>query len=194
MTCSVCTSTRIEKFLSLGHQPPSDAFLTQAELDEPEVTYPLDLYFCPDCSLVQLGYAVDPDILFRDYVYNTSTNNSLRSSFKALAEEIMSIYRLAKGDFVVDIGSNDGTLLENFIPHGVQVLGIDPSSSTSIAVEHHIPTLVDYFTLGSAQKVLKEYGKATIITATNVFRARARTRLFYAGDCDTPSRRRCLYF
>lgn len=169
MKCSVCGNEGTEQFLSLGDQPPSDAFLTEEQLGKPEPAYPLDLYFCPTCSLVQLGYAVDPDLLFRDYVYNTGTNNSLKVNFKALVEHIIETYRLKAGDFVIDVGSNDGTLLANYLPAGIKILGIDPSSSTSIALENGIPTLVDYFNAEIAAKTKQEYGTARVITATNVF-------------------------
>lgn len=169
MICTLCGKTDTHKFLSLGHQPPSDAFLKKEDLEKPEITYPLDLYFCSTCTLVQLGYSVDPDLLFRDYVYNTSSNNALKANFKELVAKIISVYNLKKDDFVIDIGSNDGTLLENYIPHGIKVLGIDPSSSTSLAVQKGIPTIVDYFNAETAARVRKEYGRAKIITATNVF-------------------------
>lgn len=169
MLCAVCGNGKTQQFLSLGHQPPSDAFLTKEKLSQPEVTYPLDLFFCSVCSLVQLGYAVDPDILFRDYVYNTGTNNSLKVNFKNLVDKIVADYGLTNGDFVIDVGSNDGTLLENYLPHEIKILGIDPSSSTSIALEHQIPTVVDYFNLETASRVLAEHGNAKVITATNVF-------------------------
>ena len=169
MQCYICGSAAPIRVMSLGDQPPSDAFLRPEDLNKPEAKYPLDLFFCETCSLVQLGFAVDPDVLFRDYVYNTGTNNSLRANFKALVEGIIPRFGLAKGDFVIDVGSNDGTLLENYIPHGINVLGIDPSSSTSLAKERGIPTFVDYFNEETAKKVLAEYGKAKVITGTNVF-------------------------
>lgn len=169
MVCTVCGSSAPNKFLSLGHQPPSDAFVTKEQLESPEVTYPLDVLFCKTCSLVQLGYAVDPDVLFRDYVYNSGTNNSLRANFKNLVDRLAAKYNLAPGDFVVDVGSNDGTLLEHYLPYGIQVLGIDPSSATSLAIKKGIPTLIDYFNVDTAKKARREYGAARIITATNVF-------------------------
>jgi hypothetical protein len=169
MSCSVCGEEKLEQFLTLGHQPPSDVFLKEEGLEKPEVTYPLNLFFCHTCSLVQLGYTVDPDILFRDYVYNTGSNNALKVNFKALVEKIITTYKLGEGDFVVDVGSNDGTLLANYISHGIKVLGIDPSSSTSIALENGIPTIVDYFNAETAARAKEENGSAKIITATNVF-------------------------
>lgn len=169
MQCYICGSATPIMVMSLGDQPPSDAFLRPEDLDKPEAKYPLDLFFCETCSLVQLGFAVDPDLLFRDYVYNTGTNNSLRANFKALVENIIPRFGLTEGDFVIDVGSNDGTLLENYLPHHIKVLGIDPSSSTSLAQEKGVSTLVDYFNEDTAKKVLAEYGKAKVITGTNVF-------------------------
>lgn len=169
MNCTICKGVRLIKFLTLGHQPPSDAFLTQEELAEAEVTYPLDLFFCEDCALVQLGYAVDPEILFRDYVYNSGTNNSLKVNFANLVEHIVATYKLTEEDLAIDIGSNDGTLLENYLRHNIKILGIDPSSSTSIAIEKGIPTIVDFFNEATALKTATTHGKAKIITATNVF-------------------------
>src|SRR3990167_4959450 len=169
MRCHICKAENLERFLSLGHQPPSDAFLKYEELERPEISYPLDVFFCPTCSLVQLGYAVDPEILFRDYVYNTGTNNALRANFKELVDEIIKAYSLKKDDFAVDIGSNDGTLLENYVSHGIRVLGIDPSSATTIALKKGIPTDVTFFNENEAQTVAERDGKPKIITATNLF-------------------------
>lgn len=169
MKCYTCKKEGLKKFLSLGHQPPSDAFLNTEKLNEMEATFPLDCYFCPSCSLVQLGYAVDPDILFRDYVYTTGSNNTLRENLRQLIEDIMERYQPKKGVLAVDIGSNDGTLLEYYLPHQLKVLGIDPSSSTSIAIKNGIPTMVEFFNESVARKAMEKFGTAPIITATNVF-------------------------
>lgn len=169
MICVICKGECVTRFLSLGDQPPSDAFLKPDDLHKPEATYPLELFFCETCTLVQLGYAVDPDILFRDYVYTSGTNNSLRANFKSLVETIIQKYKIVKGDFVVDVGSNDGTLLANYLPYGISVLGIDPSSAALLAQEKNVPTLNDYFNEETAKVVREKYGGAKIITATNVF-------------------------
>ena len=169
MKCIVCKNQNLIKFLSLGHQPPSDAFLSEQDLNNEEVTYPLDLYFCNNCALVQLGYAVDPEILFRDYVYNSGTNNSLKVNFTELVGKIVKTYNITEEDLVIDIGSNDGTLLENYREHNIKILGIDPSSSTSIAIEKGIPTIVDFFNVEVSEKVVITHGKAKVVTATNVF-------------------------
>lgn len=169
MSCFICHNRRLFAFLNLGNQPPSDAFLRKEDLRKPEAKYPLALYFCETCGLVQLGFVVDPKILFRDYVYTTGMNNSLRANFKALVKKLVSRYKLTKNDFAVDIGSNDGTLLLNYAPYGVKILGIDPSSASALAEKKGIPTEVDFFNKETASRVERKYGKAKVITATNVF-------------------------
>jgi len=167
--CFICQSNDLAKFLSLGHQPPSDAFLKKEDLEKPETAYPLDVFFCRNCHLVQLGYTVDPEALFRDYAYTTGTNNSLKVNFKNLVDKIVARWRLTAADLAVDIGANDGTLLENYLPHQVRVLGIDPSSAAKLALQKNIPTVIDFFSEETAIKAREEYGPAKIITATNVF-------------------------
>ncbi len=169
MACFICGERDLFKFLDFGAQPPSDAFLRIEDLGKPEAKYPLALYFCEVCGLVQLQDIVDPEVLFRNYVYTTGTNNSLRANFKALVETLVSRYALTKDDFVIDIGSNDGTLLGFYAPFGVRTLGVDPSSASSLAIAKGIPTLVDFFNERTASAVALRYGKAKVITATNVF-------------------------
>ena len=169
MSCFICGEKKLYKFLSLGHQPPSDAFLRADDLLKPEAVYPLELCLCESCYLVQLNYAVDPNKLFRDYVYNTATNNSLKKSFENLVNNLVKRFDLKDGDLAIDIGSNDGTLLSYYKPHKVKILGIDPSSATKLAIKNNIPTIVDFFSKELAAKVIKKYGRAKIITATNVF-------------------------
>ena len=177
MRCFICGDTKLSKFLDLGHQPPSDAFLSKGDLKKPEARYPLALYFCEQCGLVQLGYIVDPELLFRDYVYTTGMNNSLRANFKALVESLVSRYSLGKGDLAVDIGSNDGTLLSFYTAFGVRTLGVDPSSASLLAKEKGIATMVDFWNEKTATAAVAVHGKAKIITATNVFA--------HVGDLDS---------
>ncbi|PIQ69041.1 MAG: methyltransferase [Candidatus Taylorbacteria bacterium CG11_big_fil_rev_8_21_14_0_20_46_11] len=169
MACFICSNEKIVKFLDLGLHPPSDAFLCKEDLDKPEAKYPLALYFCERCGLVQLGFVVDPEILFRDYVYTTGMNNSLRKNFKELVDELVLRFKIDSNDLAIDVGSNDGTLLENYASRGVPVLGVDPSSAGSIAVSKGMRTVCDFWNAQTAEKVVKEYGQAKVITATNVF-------------------------
>lgn len=169
MACCICKNKRLTKFLDLGAQPPSDGFLRKDDLEKPEARYPLELFFCEDCGLVQLGHVVDPKELFTEYAYTTGMNNQLRANFKALVEKLVSRFHIDQGDFAVDIGSNDGTLLQNYTPHGVRVLGIDPSSAAKIAEERGIPTIREFFSEETAKTVLQKHGQSRVITATNVF-------------------------
>jgi len=163
MKCRICHSENLDKFLDLGEQPLADLFLTKEQLLQPEAVYPLEVYFCPDCTLVQLGHVVSPEVLYNDdYPYETGVNTEGVKHFKKLAQEVVSKFDLKCNDLVVDIGSNDGTLLEGFQNFGCQVLGIEPVES--IWVKAGIPTLNRFFD----ENIAKELPKAKIITATNV--------------------------
>ncbi len=172
MQCFICEKENLFKFLSLGNQPPSNAFLKEKALNNPEVYYPLDLYYCGDCGLVQLGYVVDPKILFEDYIYNTGSNNSLIKNFQELVDTLVkrfSIKGAEKNDLAVDIGSNDGTLLKGYLKYDIKILGVEPSNIAEIAIKNNVPTLKKFFNEDTALKIIKEYGNAKFITATNVF-------------------------
>ncbi len=168
--CQVCQSNKLHKFLSLGHHPNPDGFLTEEHLKIPEIYYPLDLFFCEDCKLVQLGYAPDPSALFTEsFIYTTGSSKELIDNFHFLAENIVKRFSLSSNDLVIDIGSNDGTFLENLIHYKIKILGVDPSKAANLAIEKKVPTLKDFFNEKTANKILNENGKAKIITAANVF-------------------------
>lgn len=168
--CQVCSGENLYNFLSLGNHPPSDNFLVKEELQKQEPKYPLDLYFCENCNLVQLGHVVDPSKLFTDhFVYTTNSNEELVQNFSDLVKSVVKKFNVEKKDFAVDIGSNDGTLLNNYVDYGIKILGIDPSKAAEIALKKNIPTLQDFFNKKTAEKIVAKHGKAKIITATNVF-------------------------
>ena len=170
MKCQICSSDKTHKFLSLGEQPPSDRFLNENQLNEFEPKFPLDLFFCEECKLVQLGHSADPKLLFTNtFVYTTGSSGELVKNFKALAEKLIQRFDLTENDLAIDIGSNDGTLLSNFLPFKIKVLGIDPSESAKLAAEKNVPTLREFFNEATAKKILEQHGKASVITATNVF-------------------------
>jgi len=168
--CHVCGSSNTYKFLSLGHHPPSDGFLTIEQLKKPEIHFPLDVYFCENCKLVQLGHAASPELLFTEsFVYTTNSSKELVNNFQNLVEKIVGKFNLSKGDFVIDIGGNDGTLLENYLKYNLKVLNVDPSKAAEKAAEKNVPTLRDFFNKETSNLILNRYGRAKIITATNVF-------------------------
>ena len=168
--CQICNSNRMHNFLSLGHHPNPDGFLSEEKLKEPEIYFPLDVYFCEDCKLVQLGYSAPPELLFTEsFIYNTSSSKELINNFKELVQKIVGRFNLSSNDFAIDIGGNDGTLLKNYLPHGLRILNVDPSKAAELAIKDNIPTVKSFFNKENAEKILNENGKAKIITATNVF-------------------------
>lgn len=170
MRCRICHSRSLTKFLDLGFSPPADAFLSLDELKEPEVWYPLEVFICNNCNLVQLGYVVSPDILFqRNYPYESSTTTTAVEHFHSLAKSAFSRFGLNSNDLVVDIGSNVGVLLQGFKNHGVEVLGIEPAPNIcEIARKNGIETINDFFSKELALRIVKTKKKAKIVTGTNV--------------------------
>ncbi len=168
--CRVCKGKNLHKVISLGSMPLANAFLKKEDLNKSENNFPLEAYFCSDCSFVQLLDIVNPEILFRDYVYVSSTSPVFIEHFRQLAGKVTSQFNLRKGDFVVDVGSNDGILLRPFKEMGMEVLGIDPAEKiAALATESGIETLPLFFGAEAAKDIAKKKGKAKIITATSVF-------------------------
>ncbi len=169
--CRICKSQDLHKFLVLGHHPPSDAFLKEEQLNSPETTYPLDVFFCNNCRLVQLGYVVPPEILFPpDYPYTSSVSDTMPVHFAEFVKEAVERFGLNSNALVVDIGSNDGTLLRGFRNLGVRTLGVEPATNISkIATSRGIETINAFWSKEIVNKIIQEKGKAKIITGTNVF-------------------------
>lgn len=168
--CQICSSKNLETILVLGHQPIVQNYLTSAQLHEPEVTYPLNLCRCQRCGLLQLDYIVDPQLVFPPhYPYRTGLTNMLIRNFCSLADTLTKKYGPVKGKLIVDIGSNDGTLLQSFKEKGMRVLGVEPTNAAKTANKNGIMTIQDFFNRQVAEKIVKKYGKAKIVTATNVF-------------------------
>lgn len=167
-TCRICHSRKLAKIIDLGEMPPANAFLKKSELAKLESSFPLVLYFCLDCGLLQLRHVVSPEILFKNYRYQTSASTPLIAHFKKLAREIVSKHISSKNDLVVEIGSNDGVLLEHIKPFA-RVLGVDPARGMAkIAEERGVPTLTGYFNKRTAEKIIKTDGQASVIVANNV--------------------------
>jgi SAM-dependent methyltransferase len=168
--CRICDSSNIVKFLSLGIQPWCDNFLKESDLSKSEPEYPLELFFCNHCTLVQLGYTVPKETMFIDYVYLSGTTRSLEEHFKLTAKHIVDKFNLNSADLVLDIGSNDGTFLDKFKNLGVKVLGVDPGKKqTELATKKGIETVNDFFNEDVAERILKKFGKTSIISAAGVF-------------------------
>ncbi|MEV0569510.1 class I SAM-dependent methyltransferase [Dactylosporangium sp. NPDC050588] len=168
MHCQICSSNELIHVTSLGHHALPDVFVAPQEAAEPFTVYPLDLYVCGRCWLAQIGHAVDPALLFRDFVYTTESNPASRPHFQRLVDSLVERFQLGTEDLAVDLASNDGTLLEQYAGR-VRVLGVDPSSTTGLAIAKGLPTIVDFFTEATAEKILATYQPAKVITTMNAF-------------------------
>lgn len=154
--------------LDLGAQPPANAFLKPEELAR-ERSFPLEVFFCRSCTLLQLLHVVAPELLFCNYVYVSSTSPVFRQHFEECAVDIMNRY-LVPGQLAVDIGSNDGILLKPLKARGARVLGVDPARDIATrATREGIPTVPEFFTPIIARAIRARMGPAQVITATNMF-------------------------
>jgi hypothetical protein len=130
VTCRSCGSARLETFLDLGETPLADRLLTEADLGKRELTFPLQVAFCHECSLVQITETANPEILFADaYPYFSSFSPSLLKHSRENVLELIARRELGPGSFIIELASNDGYLLKNYVEGGIPVLGIDPASS-----------------------------------------------------------------
>jgi len=169
-TCRLCHSRNLELVLSLTPTPPANAFITAADLKKNEERFPLDVFFCRDCAHVQLLDVVDPSILFKNYVYVSGTSPVFVKHFKNYAADMIQKFKLDTEAFVVEIGSNDGTLLRFFKEAGMGVLGIDPAEAIArSATQHGVETLPAFFTSKLAETIKGQDGQADLIVANNVF-------------------------
>lgn len=169
-TCRLCDGKRLEQVLSLGKTPLANAFVPEAAKATPQPLFPLDLYLCLECGHLQLLDVVPPEVLFRDYVYVSGTSPVFVEHFRRYAEEAARTAGLKPGDQVIDIGSNDGTLLQFFKEMGMRVLGIDPARKIAEqAAGRGIPTLAEFFTPALADRLRREGWQPAVITANNVF-------------------------
>jgi len=168
--CQVCESSELSSVLFLGFLPPVNTMAPIGSRPTEQTSYPAQVLRCTRCGLVQLGLTVDPHILFPpDYAYTSGTTRILRENFAELASEVSSLYPLTPNDLVVDVGSNDGTLLNAFQARGARVFGIEPTQKSELARTRGIPTMTAFFGDAAARAAVAENGQAKIVTATNVF-------------------------
>ena len=169
-TCQICNNKQLKNILFLGYIPPVNTLHEIGSVPKQHITFPLELLFCSQCSLVQIGVDVDQSILFPlEYPYLSGNTKILRDNFSELYIESLNLLELQSQDLIIDIGSNDGTLLSNFFQKGHPVLGIEPTLASNVALCKGIPTLRAFFNPQIASEVWKQYGPAKVITATNVF-------------------------
>lgn len=166
--CRYCNGSRLTKFLSLGQHPPSNSFLRADQLSLEE-RYPLDVYVCEECCLVQLLDVVEAEQIFGDYLYLASTSRALKAHYAAVVADISSRFGLKSGDVVVDIGCNDGILLSGYPVDGLVRVGVEPSKVADYAEAAGFNVVRRFFGPDAAREIVERYGKAKVVTATNVF-------------------------
>jgi len=171
MNCRHCRASLEHVFLDLGLAPPSNAFLTAAELESPEIYFPLKLYVCTHCWLVQTEDHAEPRALFtRDYAYFSSVSQSWLDHAARYTEMISDGLDLGAKSFVIEVGANDGYLLKNFLAAGVPCLGIEPTASTAAVAESlGVPILREFFGTSLAKRLAAEGKQADLIVGNNVY-------------------------
>ncbi|HEY0305213.1 MAG TPA: class I SAM-dependent methyltransferase, partial [Longimicrobiales bacterium] len=180
-----CGNKQMRKFLSLGPQPLANSFLKDASEFEGEASFPLDVYYCPGCSLVQLLDVIDPQVLFRNYIYVTGTSTTIAEHNIRYAQTVVDVLSLTTSDLVVEVASNDGSLLKCFQPHGVRTLGIEPATNIAqLARAAGVETVNEFFDRETARNVRDTHGSAKAIIANNVLAHVDDTQDFLAGARD----------
>jgi SAM-dependent methyltransferase len=168
--CQVCDNPDLLSALFIGYLPPVNQMRPIGQRPHEQPAYPAELLYCPRCELVQIGLIVDPAVLFPpEYPYTSGTTKILRDNFAELYTDCRQVIPLTPADLVVDIGSNDGTLLSNFKNGGHRVRGIEPTLMANLANERGITTTMSFFGPDVAARARAQDGPATIVTATNVF-------------------------
>jgi SAM-dependent methyltransferase len=168
--CMICGGSELVAGLDLGHQPVGDLILGEAQLNEPETYYPMQLFLCETCGLCQLGYTVDPSTVYQDFPFVSGTTRTATRHLQDLAQNLAERLDLGPDGFAVDVGSNDGTLLKGYADAGVKVLGIDPAAlPVRAALEAGVPTWHAFFDADTAQRVVSEHGQAEAISAAGCF-------------------------
>lgn len=169
-SCRLCDGRSLTPVLSLTPTPPANAFVAPSEAGDPQETFPLEVVFCQRCAHVQLRHVVDPVLLFERYVYVSGTSPVFVEHFRRYADDIIRGYDIPSEALVVDIGSNDGTLMRFFKDAGRRVLGIDPAREIALAAtQQGIETIPAFFSLELARELRQTHGRAAAITANNVF-------------------------
>ena len=169
-TCRLCGGSHLSEVLKLEPTPPANAFVSKAQRDQLQPTFPLDIFFCEDCHHLQLLDVINPAVLFENYVYVSGTSPVFVKHFEDYVAFVVDQYTPASGSLVFDIGSNDGTLLKAFNKAGYRVLGVDPAREIAAqASADGIETITGFFTSAMAGDIRSGHGAASVITANNVF-------------------------
>ena len=186
-SCRICGSENLVKYLDLGMMPLANNLAASAAEARAMQRYPMEVLYCRDCSLSQLSVVIDPQELFSNYAYRSSINAAYLSHCREMARSVRDSLGLQEGDLVVDIAGNDGALLSVFKDElNVRVVNVDPAENLArIAEAAGVPTITSFWNADVAKRIVSEYDRATLITATNVFAHVDDVRSFVAAakDC-----------
>lgn len=168
--CQICNSDELHYVLDLGHQPLCDTLLSSKMLNEVEKTYPLRMIWCQNCTGVQIDYCVSGDEVYHpNYPYRSGITKELAEYQKNICKSLIKKYSLNSKDLVVDVGSNDGTLLSCFKKMGIKTLGVEPTNIARIANANGIKTIQSFFDIATSKKIKREFGEASLVITTNTF-------------------------
>jgi len=168
--CQICQGKNFQKIINFGKITPCDSLIKKIDLDKKQKKYPLNLIRCRDCGLVQIDYVVDPKELFHlKYPYKSGITKDLKNNLEKISKHVSEICKKNSNKLVVDIGSNDGSILKGFKKIGYNVLGVEPTDIAKVAKKNGITTMQNFFSINVANKIKKKYGPASIVTASNVF-------------------------
>ncbi|RWA63029.1 class I SAM-dependent methyltransferase [Mesorhizobium sp.] len=182
VSCRLCGSRLQHTLVDLGMSPPCESFLRADQLDQLELYYPLNVLVCDSCYLVQLKEYVSAETIFSEYAYFSSFSTSWVAHAKAYCEQVTKRLGLGGQSFVVELASNDGYLLQHFLPLGVPVLGVEPAANVArAAVEKGVPTRVDFFGARLANQMVAEGRRADLIIGNNVLAQVPDLNDFVAG-------------
>lgn len=171
MKCRHCAAELKHTFLDLGFAPPSNAYLNESDLSKPESYYPLKIMVCDQCWLVQTeDYTEAGDLFNADYAYFSSTSSSFLAHAAEYADKVTNELSLDSSSLVIEVASNDGYLLKNFVDAGIPCLGIEPTASTAEAAEKiGVPTLREFFGEELAEQLRDQDRQADLIAGNNVY-------------------------
>lgn len=181
-TCRACGEKSLRLFLPLGNQPLANSFMKSSEEFTDELFFPLDTVFCENCSLVQIPDVVDPEVLFRHYLYVTGTSDTIAQHNRAYAQSVTEMLWLTKNDLVIEVASNDGSLLRCFQDFGVKTLGVDPATNVAaMARANGVETINEFFNYDTAKQIRAERGPARAVIGNNVLAHVDDTQGFLRG-------------
>lgn len=183
--CRSCGSSLPKPFLDLGNSPLSNGYLSEKKIHVTEPYYPLEIYYCPHCSLVQLDSFEAPEQIFSsDYAYFSSYSSSWLAHCKAYAEMMVKRFGYTKDSFIMEVASNDGYLLQYFKDYHIPVRGVEPARNTAdIAIAKGIPTDITFFNTNYAKSIVSQNCQADLIIGNNVLAHNPNLNDFVEGLC-----------